>query len=543
MKTITCIHRLWDTARGFYGFITLNALLGMAGVCLSLLFVWLTKQLVDGATLHPAQPLAPYIAGMIACMSGQLLFGVLNSRIGVRNQVLLTNRLRHRLFVRVMESRWQGRELLHTGDMLNRLETDVHTVVGTLCGTFPSITVTLMQLAAAFGFLLMLEARLAWTLLFIMPVALLLSKSYMRRMRALTRDIRRTDSQVQSHLQEHLQHRTLIRSMEHSDRSTRMLDNLQGTWTSQVMRRTRFSLFSRTVVQAGFSAGYVTAFLWGIFGLQDGTVTFGMLTAFLQLVVQVQRPVVDLSRQIPGLVHTLTSIERLAELIDLPQEEQGSPVKLEGAPGIRLSHVSFAYPDGKRQVLTDFSHDFAPRSLTAVVGETGVGKSTLIRLMLALLRPDEGEVVLYDGARQIMVSPCTRCNLVYVPQGNTLMSGTIRDNLLLGNPHATEAEMGEALHTAVADFVYDLPQGLDSLCGEGGTGLSEGQAQRIAIARGLLRRGGVLLLDEPTSALDAQTEQTLMLRLKAVVAAKTVIIITHHAQLGRWADCTLTMHK
>jgi ABC-type multidrug transport system fused ATPase/permease subunit len=527
-----CIKWLWAVSKGFRLPVVFCALTGALNVSVSLCFVFVCKHLIDIATGISDDALGTYIGWMAGCMLLQLFLSVVRSRLTNRAEIKLRNALHNRLFVHLMKSCWNGRETFHTGDMLNRIEADTVSVTDAVCRTVPSVFVTFVQLVGALYFLSMLDIRLTGILVFIMPVALLFSKSYVRKMRRMSREIRETDSRIQSHLQENLQHRIIVRTLEHTGNAVEKLSGLQSFLQGQVFRRTDFSVFSRSMVQVGFMTGYAVAFLWGVFGLRDGTVTFGMMAAFLQLVSQIQRPMVDLSRQIPAFIRVFTATERLAELTSLPLEPQGSPVRLDGSLGVRISHVSFSYQGNSRQILNDFTYDFRPGSLTAIVGETGVGKSTLIKLILALIRPDEGEITVYNGNEEVAVSPQTRCNFSYVPQGNTLFSGTIRDNLLIGNQHATEEDMRQALHTAVADFVFSLPAGLDTVCGEQGTGLSEGQAQRIAIARGLLRPGNVLLLDEPSSALDSQTERELLERLSAEVNGKTVVLITHREKIA-----------
>lgn len=517
---------LWRNSVNFRIRIFLSAMAGMLRMCISLFFVWLSKRLVDIATGHVDAGFSFYIFLLGVCIVAQLAFSVAKERLDSMNAVSLKNKLRCHYFSHLMRSRWWGKEKFHTGDAVNRLQEDVRVVSDLICIAFPSMFVTVVQMVGAFVFMVSLDARIAWVVVFIMPVTLLISKGYMKKMRVLTREIRTTDSRVQEHVQENLQNHVLVSSMGHISRVVDGLDTLQDLFRRQIMKRMDFSLISRTSVQIGFLSGYTIAFLWGIFGLREGTITFGAMTAFLQLVSQVQRPVVDMGRYFMSFVHVTASVERLEEVGALPVEEQGR-MNLGENVGIRLENVSFTYPDGKRRVIDGFSYDFAPGSFTMLVGETGSGKSTLIRLMLALLSPQHGTVSLYNEKQEVTASSMTRCNFIYVPQGNTLMSGTVRDNLLSGNYNATEEELCRALHVAAADFVFDFPLGLDTYCGEKGSGLSEGQAQRIAIARGLLHSGTILLLDEPTSALDMETEHLLMERLTAQTGNKTLILITH----------------
>ena len=351
-------------------------------------------------------------------------------------------------------------------------------------------------------------------------------------MKRYTHDIRNSDGRIQSVIQESLQHRIVIKTLEQGERHLDKLDDLQDMLHSQVMGRTRFSLSAHMLVALAFSGGYLTAFLWGAVHLSAGCITFGTMTAFLQLVGKVQRPVLDLSRLIPSVVNALTAIDRLLELERLPAEADGDSIFLASTPELELKDVTFRYTPDDRPVFSRFSCRFPAGSCIAIVGETGKGKTTLIRLLLALATPQEGQILLIPAKHPLetnhTVSPQTRKNFVYVPQGNTLFSGTIRDNLLMGNPQASQEAIYQALQTATADFVFHLPDGVDSPLSERGGGLSEGQAHRIAIARALLRPGNILLLDEATSALDPDTERLLIKNLRRDCAGKTCIFVTHH---------------
>ena len=230
------------------------------------------------------------------------------------------------------------------------------------------------------------------------------------------------------------------------------------------------------------------------------------------------------------------------ELEENPLEEQGEPIELKAPCGVRFIDVAFAYDDSENNVIEHLSYDFYPTSCTAILGETGAGKTTMVRMILALLQPNSGKVEIYNEKEHHDLSPLLRTNFVYVPQGNTLMSGTIRDNLRLGKLDATDDEMAEALKRSCADFVFELPDGLDTKCTEQGGGLSEGQAQRISIARALLRNRSIMLFDEATSALDPDTERKLLQNILSK-RDKTIIFITHRPAVMEYCDQTIEIKK
>ena len=538
-KTSTIVRWLWKASRGARGMVALNAAIGIVDVALGLLFVWFCKETIDIATGHREGSLVLFGVFMAATQLFSIGIRALDSYISNTLGVRTRNRLRYDLFKRLLHGEWRGLEQHHSGDVLNRLLNDIGTIASLITDTFPFVIITLVQLVASFLFLFTLDKMLAILMIVIMPLFLLLSRFYVRRMRNLTRDVRESDSRIHAVMQESLQNKTVIKTLEQDNKILNRLAGLQDTLEEQVTRRTRFSISTRAIVSTGFATGYLTAFLWGAFRIAAGNITYGVMTAFLQLVGRVQRPITDLARMIPAMVGALTAGERLMELEELPLEAADEPRRMDGVVGIRLSDVTFRYNEGERDILTHFTADFPPHSSTAILGETGAGKTTLIRLLLALVRPNGGMVTLYNDNDSVSASPSTRCNFVYVPQGNTLFSGTIRDNLLLGDAAATDGQMWEALDMACADFVHTLPEGLDSPCGEGGGGFSEGQAQRIAIARSLLRPGTILLLDEATSALDVETEQKLLQNITQKTLGKTLIFITHRLSVTEYCDYTL----
>ena len=532
---------LWSAWRGNRLQAVLNALIGVLMVAVSLAQVWAVKRAIDVAAGSAGGSLLWAVAVM-----GLLIltdFGLNISSVWVRNilGIRAQNRMQQRMLDRLLRAEWAGRERRHSGDVINRLETDVNNVVTFLTETLPNTLGVLLLFIGAFSYLFSMDRLLAFVTVAILPLFIGVSKLYVRRMRSLTRMVRNSDSQVQSVLQEAIQHRLLIKTLEDDDAMVGKLAHTQQQLRYHVLQRTRFSVLSNFILNFGFSFSYLVAFLWAAVRMSQHTLTFGGMTAFLQLVNRIQTPARSLSKVIPAFVNVFTAAERLMELEEAPLEEQGEPIAFDAPCGVRFTDVTYAY-EADAPVIDRLTFDFRPGTCTAILGETGAGKTTLIRLILALIRPQQGQVELYDSRHALPLSPRMRCNFVYVPQGNTLMSGTIRDNLLLGRRDASDEEMRQALHQACADFVSELPAGLDTPCSEAGGGLSEGQAQRITIARALLRNRPVMLFDESTSALDPATEQQLLANLLDT-RHRTIIFITHRPAVVKYCDRVLRLDR
>ena len=516
-------------------------------VGIALCYVYISKSLVDvasGVGAGGGRELVLLGCAMVLTILLRIAFQSCISYVESKAEIKIANSLRQREFDKLMHLKSDYRKHWHSGDLVNRMQSDVSAVASSIGRVIPNLTGAVLKFSAAFAYMLVLEARLAWLLVLVIPVGVFGGRFVLRRTRALTLAVREGDGKVQSHVQESVQHLPVIQGLEYGANSSSELEMIQDDFYSKIMRRTRFSIVARILTALAFSLGYAIAFLWGVRGIWLGSVSFGLMTAFLQLVGQIQRPLLEMSEQLPSLFHCSASIDRLMEIEAMPGEEEGEALMMDGIAGVRLENLSFHYPDGEEMIFDNFSHDFKPGSRTAVIGETGIGKSTLIKLLMSLLQADSGKITLYDLKGDCAeASSRTRCNMVYVPQGNTLFSGSIRENLLMGKPDADESQMREALHRAAADFVDRMPEGLDSQCFEAGGGLSEGQAQRIAIARALLRPGSILLLDEFSSALDPETEELLLERLNDGSSDKTMIFITHRERVADYCDSILRLDR
>ena len=522
----------------------LNATSGLLLVGLDLAFVWATKRAVDIATLpspthnaatdlHPALALIAFI--MVLRIAVSLGSRWIRAILGVKAQ----NHMRRELFERLLCCQWVSLKRHHTAALTNRLERDVADVVSFMTETVPAVFTTVAQFIGAFCLLFFMDHTLAIIIILLIPFFALSAKAYARPMRRLSHRARTHDSAVWAVIQETLSRILVVKSIAHTAPFLGPLKEQQQAWHQCILKRTKYSTWSSGLMNFGFAMGYFLTFAWGACRLADGSITYGAMLAFVQLVGQIQSPVRSLSQFVPAFITAFTAADRLTELERIPLDDTAphhapQPAAEEKAPGIRFEKVTFSYTKVSRKIFEGFTYDLPPQSVTAVMGETGTGKTTLVRLMLGLITPTEGKVEFYG----------TDTNSVpaYVPQGNSLFSGTVKSNLLMACPQATDEELKKALWCAAADtFVMKRPLGLNTACGEAGDGFSEGQAQRIAIARCLLMPSSVKIFDEATSSLDPETESIVLERIAQTYRHHTLVFITHRPEVLKYATQVLRL--
>ena len=526
--------------------IVLYLLLSIFAVMFSLLFVEVTKIFMEAVEKGENFSFALLIVSLTIIKGFGIFCEEFKTYLREKQTTLKNNELSLKFFKELFTSGVSYDKRVHSGDSLSRITTDVFSVSSCLMGTIPELIYAVVQLIATCIYLTSIDPALTLVILVIMSVNMIFGRSYAKKLLPISREIRIRDSKLWQFMQEHIQHYELIVTLEKTEFIWNRLRTLQNMVYEKIIAVTKLNVLAISSIDGALNISYIIILVWGIYGIQQGTFTYAELVVFLQLAGQMQVPFIQFNHNYPMLISAMASVERLMEIENMPKEDNSNSVMFSVPVGIEFSNVDFRYKDDSRWIYRNFNYNFAPGSVTAVVGETGAGKSTLLRMFLATLTPNFGSVTFYGNEngtfRKYAASPRTRGNCVYVPQGNSLISGTIRYNLLLGKVDATDKEMREALYSAAAEFVIeDFPDGLDTPIGEGGLGISEGQAQRIAIARSFLRPGKVILMDEPTSALDAETEKMFLNRLTNQAHDKTIIIVTHKKEVCKYVSEVITI--
>ncbi len=494
------------------------------------------KKLIDKASIGDLSGLWKIIIIYVAVILGSQLMGIISSLMAVVVYEKFGFGIRKKVYRRILDTCWIDISKYHTGDLMTRLTSDVSAVSDGIANTIPTILRLMVELLVTFCTLAYYDLRLALFALLVAPIAMIASFWLGRKLKYLTVKVQQTESKYRSFMQESLANILIEKSFCLEDYSEERLTQLRDERIYWVFKKNRTNMYASAAMGLSFQLGYIVAFAWGAICIANKTITYGTMTVFLQLVNRIQAPIVSLAQLIPKIISMLASAGRIIELQDLPKEKYlGKSITPEKI-GVKVETISFGYTDDL--VFEDASIDFKPGEFTAIVGKSGIGKTTLVRLIMAFTNRMKGNIEFYnEKGESIEASPDARQFIAYVPQGNTLFSGSIRDNIRMGKKDATDEEIVEALESAAAyDFIKEFPKGIDTIIGEKGVGISEGQAQRIAIARALVKKAPFLILDEATSSLDESTELRVLEGIRKWNPSPTCLLITHRRSVLQYCD-------
>ncbi len=523
---------LWLLAhiRRYRGFIVTIGALGLLGTVMSLLSSVASKYLIDAVTGYGSDALAGAAASLVILMVGSLVFQAVSSRVGARIHVRVRNEMQHDTYTRILRAGWEALEPYRSGDLLNRITADVGAVSDGIIHFLPSLITSGVKFAGAFVIMLYFDPVMSLIALLGVPVTLAVSRFLMGKLRSHNLQMKELNGEVMSFQEDSFRNLTSIKAFSVTDHFEREMGRIQNTYADAYLSFNAFQIRMSTLLTMTSMMVSTACFGWGVYQLWAGNITYGSLTMFLQLAGTLRGAFSSLISLAQQSISLTTSAGRIMAVEELPSEAAEAPEGLleERELRIDLKQVSFEYHNGD-VVLQPFDFDAGSREMIALTGPSGEGKTTLLRLLLGLVEPSGGEARLIGGSGRVYpISPGTRHAFAYVPQGNSVFAGTIAENLRLVAPEASDEELEQALEIACAlDFVRQFRDGLEHRLGAGGRGVSEGQAQRIAIARALLRRAPILLLDEATSGLDAATEQQLLENLRRSGWVSACILVTH----------------
>ena len=530
---------LWQYIRRYRATVAIHILLGVLGILMSLGSSVASKHLIDAVTGYQSGAIGLAASLMVGMQLGNIAMRSISSRVGAVINIRVQNEMQAEVYRRILATDWESVERFRSGDLLSRLNTDAGAVASGVTSFIPSLISSSVQFIGAFGIIACYDPTMAAIALLGVPVSVLVSRVLIRRMRAYDREMKGIYSDLMSFHEDSFQNITSIKAFGISGLFDRKMDGLLHAYRRSYLQYNRFSVKTTALMSLMGLAVSAGCFGWGVYRLWAGAISYGSMTMFLQLASSLGAAFSTLIGLAPTAISISTSAGRVMAVVELPAEDAAPTDGFlrEGAFSLDLTGVRFAYRGGDT-VLRDVNMAARPGDLIALTGPSGEGKTTLLRILLGLVRPSQGEAALTgESGRRYPVSAATRGAFGYVPQGNSIFAGTIADNLRLTRPDATDAELETVLRAACAyDFVKDLPGGLQYVVGGRGKGLSEGQAQRIAVARALLRGAPILLLDEATSALDEDTEERMLRNLMEGGWVRTCILVTHRPGSRRF--CT-----
>lgn len=539
------LREMWQEAKWMYKYIRryrfvifVHIALGVTGTLMGLLSSIGMKRMIDVVTGYWYGGFASAAVYMAVMMIGSVLLGAAASRIAAIINIRVQNGIQAEVYDRMLRTDWESLEQFRSGDLLQRLNVDVGGIASGVTSFLPSLVTGSAQFFGSLAIILYYDPIMALIALVGAPLSVICSRALLRRMRDYNKRMKELGSEVMSFQEDSFRNLTSIKAFGVMFSFRDRMLNMQERYRTAFLDYNRFSVIASMVmglVGLVISAG---CFGWGVYRLWTHQITYGVMTLFLQLTGMLRGSFSTLIGLVPTAISITTSAGRIMAVVELEEEPGARDAQVfTDACTVALEDVTFAYQGGE-PVLEHVSFRAEPGDLVALTGASGEGKTTLIRLLLGLIYPSEGRAVLTDiDGSETVINAATRGAFSYVPQGNTIFAGTIAENLAMVAPEATEAEMIEALMTACAwEFVEKLPKGIHSELGELGRGFSEGQAQRLSVARALMRRAPILLLDEATSALDEKTEHRMLENLMESDAVHTCVIITHRSATA--AICT-----
>lgn len=525
---------------------------GILATVVSLAGSVLSKYIIDSVTGLNSSGIFTALIFFILMQLSQIGIHAISSRISTRISIRVNQQITAQVYDKLLDTDWESLSDYHSGDLLSRVVGDVSTVSSSVLGWFPDLCTRTLQFLGTLGVILYYDATLALLALISAPVTLLMSRYVIRMMRHHNQKMRQLSSEMIIFNEESFQNIQLIKAFNRGPVYSERHRKLQARYMDTSMEFNRFSIRKNTIMSLVGTVVTLLCFSWSIYRLWSGHITYGTMTMFLQLSGSLAAAFSALAGLIPSAISAATAAGRIMTIMDLPREDHsGEPAVEEFLQAhaakklsLRAEALSYHYNDGK-QVLSDADFQADAGQIVAIVGPSGEGKTTFLRLLLGIVAPKSGALKLCaeDGA-SLPVCPATRKLFAYVPQENALFSGTIAENLQLIKPDATEEEMYAVLKLACAEeFVRNLPTGLNTLVKEKGAGLSEGQLQRLCIARALLSDAPILLMDEATSALDMETEKQILENIMRTQKNRTCIVTTHRPSVLEISHRVYRIHQ
>lgn len=502
---------------------------GIAGSFIMLALM--SRRFLDIATGAEQGNLNVQILFILGLILFQAVLNIICSYVRMRVTAKLEIQIRTGIFSTILRKKYHKIVYMHSGEILNRMTSDIDIVVGAVVGMIPQAISMFTKIGAGLIVLFVMDSGFTAVVLGIGVLVCICSRIYSRHFKYLHKEVQRTNGKVRSYIQECVENLMVIKSFTNEEAVCDKLKEFQSENYHIRVKRNTVSNLANTLLYVMFTSGYYAALVWGALQISVGAMTFGTLTAFLQIIQQIRIPFQNVSGLIPQYYSMQASAERLME-IEQMEEESFQPMLLnlsefeKDFQAIIAEQVTVSYEDGA-PVLEQVSLRINKGDFAVIVGESGSGKSTLMKLLLQLIACEQGQLYFETAQGKIPIHAGTRNVFSYVPQGNMIMSGTIRENITFCNDKTDESAICNAAKAAgIWEYIKTLPQGLDTMLSERGEGLSEGQIQRIAIARALLNDAPILLLDECTSSLDKETERSVLQNLKKM-SGKTIICISH----------------